>query len=210
MKTKKLMLGMIVILAVAFTSCSQGGEKNTNEKSTTESNPELDGITINPMASKLTWKGEMLGVYSHEGILKITKADLNMEDGAITGGSFSVDMKSMTPTDKNYNPDEGKSPEKLVSHLSSADFFDVENHPTATFVLTSVKGNTAKGNLTVRGVTHEETVENISIAKHGEEGVVISGDLVFDRKNYDVSWDSSMKDMVLSNDISLRIILIGS
>ena len=36
------------------------------------------------------------------------------------------------------------------------------------------------------------------------------GDLVFIRKKYDVSWDSPMKDRILSKDITLKIVLIGS
>lgn len=43
-------------------------------------------------------------------------------------------------------------------HLRSADFFDVDNHPTATFVSTSIKKTgdstaTITGDLTLRGVT---------------------------------------------------------
>lgn len=54
--------------------------------------------------------------------------------------------------------------EKRDEHLRSADFFDVENHGTATFESTSVTptgDNTAKitGNLTIRGVTKEVTLD---------------------------------------------------
>ena len=106
-------------------------------------------------------------------------------------------------------PEEGSTPEKLVGHLSSADFFDVENFPTAKFEITSVEGNTAKGMLTIRGISHEETVENIAMTKEGEK-TKITADLVFDRKKYDVLWDSPMKEMLLSNDVKLTVELIGS
>jgi len=39
--------------------------------------------------------------------------------------------------------------------------------------------------------------------------VKITGDLTFDRKKYDVSWDSPVKERVLSKDIKLKIELIG-
>jgi polyisoprenoid-binding protein YceI len=132
-----------------------------------------------------------------------------MKDGQITGGSFIADMSTMVPTDKNYNPEEGSTPEKLVGHLSSDDFFAVEQFPTAKFEIKNVVENTATGMLTVRGITNEEKVENITMAQEGDK-VRITGDLVFDRKKYDISWDSPMKDRVLSNDIELKIELIGS
>lgn len=51
----------------------------------------------------------------------------------------------------------------LTTHLKSADFFDVANHPTARFVSTSVSANgtSAKihGNLTLRGVTRPVTLD---------------------------------------------------
>lgn len=54
--------------------------------------------------------------------------------------------------------------EKLDEHLKSADFFDVENHPNATFVSTSVdviSEDTAKvhGDLTIHGVTKPVTLD---------------------------------------------------
>jgi polyisoprenoid-binding protein YceI len=115
----------------------------------------------------------------------------------------------MVPTDENYNPEQGNTPEKLVGHLKSPDFFDTENYPTAKFEITKVEGNTAMGMLTVRGITNEEKVENIAMKKEGDK-VLISGDLVFDRKKYEVSWDSPVADRVLSSDIELKIELIGS
>jgi polyisoprenoid-binding protein YceI len=50
------------------------------------------------------------------------------------------------------------------AHLKSADFFDVENHPQMTFKSKSIrsKGPAAyevKGDLTIRGTTHEVTVD---------------------------------------------------
>jgi len=52
-------------------------------------------------------------------------------------------------------------------------------------------------------------VENIMLTKEGDQ-IKITGDLVFDRKKYDVSWDSPVKDRVLLNDIVLKVELIGS
>ena len=209
MKTKNWILGMVVAVGIIFTSCSQNDQKQTTTASNEKAEIKVSNVTLNPDQSRIIWSGEMLGVYMHEGTLNLKQTNITMNDGKITGGSFVADLTSITPTDKNYNPEEGSTPDKLVGHLSSADFFDVENFPTANFEITKVEGSTAMGMLTIRGISSEEKVENIVITKDGEK-VKISGDLVFDRKKYDVAWDSPMKDRILSKDIKLTIELIGS
>lgn len=196
--------------AFAAVSCSQGGQKQAEQTAAEpEKSTEISSVKVDPTQSKVMWAGTMLGIYTHEGTVDFTQAELNMADGNITGGSFTIDLNTMVATDENYNPEQGSTPEKLVGHLKSADFFDVENYPTATFSIASVEGNTLRGMMTIRGITHEETVENISMNK--ENGMVkISGDMTIDRKKYDVSWDSPVKERVLSNDIELKINLIGS
>jgi polyisoprenoid-binding protein YceI len=209
MKTKIVLIGMMVSAALIFTACSQGGQKQSETKNETKKVGISENFKVNASSSKLIWKGEMLGIYSHEGTLAITQANLEVKDGKIMGGSFTADMNSMTPTDENYNPEEGSTPEKLVGHLSSADFFDVQNYPTAQFEITSVTDGTVLGNLTIRGITHQEEVKNVNIAQNGNS-TSITGELVFDRKKYDVAWDSPMKDRILSNDIIVKVELAGS
>ena len=82
-------------------------------------------------------------------------------------------------------------------------------YPEATFQISSVDGSTATGQMTIRGITHEEKVENIVISREGDV-VRITGDMTFDRKKYDVAWDYPVKEMVLSDDVKLKIELIGS
>ena len=198
----------IMLSIFLLASC---GSKTTNNKEVENTSEEKETITstakvqsINLEESNVHWKGEMLGMYSHEGNIDLSKAELLMADGKIAGGSFEVDMTTMVPTDDNFNPAEGKTADKLVGHLSSPDFFDVENHATASFKINSVDGSTATGTLTVRGKSGEETVENITVNEDGS----VTGELKFNRKNYDVAFDHPMKEMVLSNTINLKITLV--
>lgn len=209
MKTQKSVFIAILALGMITASCTQG-EKKQQAKAEDKSSSSLNipDVTIDPAASKVMWAGTMLGVYTHEGTLNITEASLNIKDGKITGGKFIVDMNSMVATDENYNPEEGSTPEKLIGHLKSADFFDVENFPTASFSITGSEGNTVMGMLTIRGKTNKETVENVKVTKEGDM-VKITGEMTVDRKKYDVSWDSPVQDRVLSNDMELKVKLIG-
>lgn len=212
MKTKTLMVATIIATSFALTSC--GGSEEVEETTSNETTEEVveeaeKTVNVNLEESKVHWKGEMLGVYSHEGNIKLKEGSFTMKGDKVTGGNFVVDMSTMTPTDENYNPKEGKTPEQLVGHLQSPDFFDVANHPTASFVVNSVDGNVATGKLTVRGKEGEEKVENVNVAVDGNN-VTITGTLTFNRQNYGVSYMPKMQDMVLSNDIIINVEIKGT
>ena len=100
-------------------------------------NANAEIMKIDPTASKIEWKGsKKIGNDSHQGNVQVKEGQVETnEKGDITGGNVVVDMKKITSTD--LARDE-KSHKKLVGHLSSADFFDVEKHPTTTFKVTSV------------------------------------------------------------------------
>jgi polyisoprenoid-binding protein YceI len=209
MKTRNLIFVAILALGVITVSCNMGETKQKNKTEEKESSSmNIPNVTIDPATSKVAWEGTMLGIYSHSGTLDLTNASLVISDGMITGGSFSVDMNTMVATDEKYNTDEGSTPEKLIGHLKSPDFFDVDNFPTASFSITGSEGNTVTGMLTIRGKTNEETVENVMVTKEGDN-VKITGEMTVDRKKYDVSWDSPVQDRVLSDDLELAIILMG-
>jgi polyisoprenoid-binding protein YceI len=165
-------------------------------------------LNVDAAASKLNWKGEMLGLYSHNGSINITSGKVNLKDGKITTGEVVIDMASITPLDAAYEATGQKTKEGLVGHLSSPDFFDIANNPTATFAITSVSGTTGKGNLTLRGTTLEETIENLTLTTEGDN-VKIKGAITFDRTKYGVKFSMPVKDKVLSNDIQMDFELVA-
>jgi len=172
-------------------------------------NVKMVKATVDVNKSKVQWKGEMLGVYAHQGVLSLSSGNLELAGDKITGGSFVVDMKSMRATDNNYDPAEGKTKEGLVGHLSSPDFFDVANHQSATFKISSVSGTNATGQMTIKGITNEETIKDVSINKKGD-ALIISGSLTIDRQKYGVVWAHPVKENVLSDDIVLGIKMTAS
>lgn len=197
-----------------FAACSGGGNESSEAEGTEEMNENADAaamesFTVDAGQSKVMWRGEMLGLYSHEGIVDVSEANLEMDNGQITGGTFTVDLTTITPTDESYNPEEGRSKEKLVGHLSSPDFFAVDSFPTASFTIESVEGNTATGTLTVRGTSNTEKVENINFIE--EDGIkTIRGTMTFNRMNYGVAFEMPVADKVLSEDIQLDIKLVAA
>jgi len=145
-------------------------------------------------------------MYSHNGLINLSEGSLSLSDGKLAGGSFVVDLKTINPLDSGYSAEHPK--EGLIGHLAAPDFFASDSFPTAKFVVKSVEGTTAIGDLTVRGVTNEEKVTDIVLTTD-ETSATASGKLVFNRQKYGVAYKSTMKDMVLSDDIELAISLVG-
>ncbi len=205
-----LVMGALATFALA--SC--GLPETTATEAVTTAPTEMTGTAIYALdtaTSELDWKGTMLGVKSHTGTLHFKDGELTVINGLLSGGSFTVDMHSYNFTDTNYAAagSEGGTRVDLMNHLMSPQFFAVDSFPTAHFSITTVEGNVATGDLTVRGHTQQEKVENISLTHEGKT-VRATGELTFNRKSYNVNWDSPAKDKILSNDITLTIDLKGT
>ena len=102
-------------------------------------------------------------------------------------------------------------------HLKSADFLDLENHPTLTFVSTSVvpKGGDKfdlVGDLTIRGVTKQVTfdLEYLGTGPSMQEGVNVAGfeaSTEIDRRDFNVNFEGSLENgsLVVSNKVTLTL-----
>lgn len=102
-------------------------------------------------SSSIHWVGTKVGG-QHEGTIDFMSGHLETTNNTLTGGSFVVDMNTLTATDLT-----GDYLGKLNGHLKSEDFFDVSNHPTSVLTFTTIKDN-GSGNYTVTG---DLTIKNI-------------------------------------------------
>lgn len=203
MKKASLLIGA----ALLFTACSETEKPEVGDLTTDEtSEAEAVVYTIDAANSTVNWTGSMLGMYDHFGTLAIKEGTVTVKEGMIVSGSITVDMTSMMATDENYNTEEGKTPENLVGHLSSPDFFDVATYPTATFNITGSDGNNVVGKLTVKGNSNEEIVTDLNIDVN-ESGLTARGNMTFNRQVYGVSYAVDMADMVISDDIVMELSL---
>ncbi len=160
---------------------------------------------IDIAASNIHWTGKKV-TGQHEGNIALKSGVINMTDGAVTGGSFVVDMASMTCTDL-----EGEYADKLIGHLSSDDFFGVATHPEAKLVFTNVKANgnggyAVTGNFTIKGITKEASFD-LTIA--GNEA---TAKVIIDRSKHDIRYGSNsffdnLGDKAIYNDFELDVTL---
>jgi polyisoprenoid-binding protein YceI len=209
MKNKNYFIAITAIFTLFLSSCGQQPETTSETETTTEAKLEDGTYEVDAQNSVVTWKGEMIGMYSHEGTIIMDGGAVFVENGQVTGGKFSVNMTSINPTDDNYNDAEGRSRAKLVEHLSSDDFFATAIHQTSTYYISEVSGNKAAGQLTVRGKSGQEEVRNLVFEVQPDGSLVGSGQLIFNRQNYDVAFKHPLQEMVLSDNIELNIKLIA-
>lgn len=207
MKTRNLFLGAAAVAMIAV-SCSGGSDSNTatNETTTEPAAPATVSWMVDPASSNVRWEGGTAGaqVYSHFGTINIKEGNVTTEGDKIVSGSFVIDMNTINPTDENYSEEHPAA--DLVGHLTTGDFFLVEEYPTATFVVTSLEGTKVMGDLTIKGQTHQEEVvlENATFSEDGNMMKAV-GQLTFDRQKYGVAWAHYLKDVILSDDITLQI-----
>jgi len=171
--------------------------------------------SVNVEQSTVTWIGKKIA-YSHNGTIKISEGKLDISEGNLIGGNFTIDMTSIEDLDL----EDSEKNAKLLGHLKSPDFFGVEKYPTATMEITSVKmlksegGNyEVTGDLTIKGQTHPVVFPaDISI----NDGIVTAkATIVFDRSKYDVRYGSGsffddLGDTVIYDDIEIGVELIAN
>ena len=193
--------------ALFFASCVENpeGKKAETTEASNAAGASATGtlFTIDPAASSVEWLGKKV-TGQHHGTVQIKSGEVFVDNGQLTGGSFVLDLNTIDNKDL-----EGEYKGKLEGHLKSADFFDVENHPEASFQITSVKPGTAEGqvivsgNLTLRGVT-----KNITFDATIEEATASSfkafADFNIAREDWGVNYSGKADDLI-SKEINLKI-----
>jgi len=197
------LIAFTFIITLFISSCGNTETKKQEAPSEVqEADSVLKSLNINTSTSSVEWKGVMVGIYSHNGFVSIKEGNLVWQGNSITGGYITIDMETMTQSDSLYKTEENK----LVAHLKSPDFFDVVNFPTATFEITSYEqgANTIYGNLTIRGITESEVVEDVIFDMETKSA---TGTLKFDRQKYGVAYKGSKKDMLVGDEVEMTITL---
>jgi len=100
-------------------------------------------------------------------------------------------------------------------HLRSADFFDVEHHPTATYRSTSVTirgtSGTVEGELTIKGITRPVRLE-VDYVGHaadpwGNDRAVFSATGRVNREDWGLTWNMLLEagGLLVSKEISIEL-----
>ncbi len=102
------------------------------------------------------------------------------------------------------------------AHVRSADFLDVENHPTLTFASAAVRPTGGDdfvmvGDLTIRGTTVpvelEVELEGVATDPFGNERIGFSGQTTISRKEFGLTWNAALEagGVLVSDKIKITL-----
>jgi polyisoprenoid-binding protein YceI len=194
----------LIAVLVVLAGCKEGTKPSPKASSSAPvvEQPNIDpiqGAVAYPFTqadSRLTWMGQKV-TGKHEGSFSIFGGIVELVGGDATKSRVraEIDMASLIT-----------SPDKLVGHLKSDDFFGVEKFPRATFVSTAVEktaaGYSVTGNLTMHGVTRALTFPATITVSEAE--VTVNAEFAINRKDFGVVYPGKPDDLI-ADDVALKL-----
>jgi polyisoprenoid-binding protein YceI len=175
-------------------------------------------VAVDKENSSIQWIGKKV-TGGHDGHIELLEGSLELTKGTITGGSFVMDMTSITVDDienENYNA-------KLVKHLKDDDFFGVDQFPSASLIIkgaqkvTSNKiGDDAKttqvdqykitADISIKGITKEIT-NDAELMNFNDNTMKASSEIIIDRSEFGIHYgsDKNLGDKMIYNNFTLKV-----
>lgn len=157
-------------------------------------------LAISPETSKVEFTGSKV-TGKHDGGFKTFKGTIDLVNNKPEESRVSVDID----TTSIFSDDE-----KLTGHLKSADFFEVEKFPKATFVSTKIVADAAKGagNYTVTGDfdLHGQKKSITFPAKItvGDAEVAVDAEFSINRKDFGIIYAGKTDDLI-RDDVVIKL-----
>ena len=213
---------LAVLAAVILASCG-GSNGDKAQTGTAQQVAEQNGLnyTVDTTVSVLKWKAYHKGGFDPRFGTLQSVGTVAVKEGTITGGSFTINMNSLSTDKKAVDPAKsgGKTAADLDGHLKTADFFEVAKYPTAKFEITSVTAFDAtkdksviadathiiSGNLTIKGKTVNVTFPaKISIT---ENEVNVQSKFTINRQDWGLTYgtEGSPKDWMISQEVDMDL-----
>ncbi len=210
---KKRFLNVFTIFAITATLVACKDKAKEAETTAAEEAVKAQMVSVKYMAnaaeSSIEWTG-FKPTGKHNGTINVESGTLTVNDGKLESGSFFIDMKSIVDLDM---PADDENNAKIVGHLKSPDFFDIEKYPTAAFTITGVEEMEGKtmlsGNLTLKEKKNNVTFP-VMVSSEGDNFTLTSEVFTIDRSKWDVKYGSksffdNLGDKFINDDIELKI-----
>lgn len=212
----------LLLLAVFFAAC--GGPEGTEVEASDAvdadaTKTEMMASTVynvDAAASNVNWAGSKPGG-THTGTIPVNSGQLVVADGNIVAGKFTMDVRGLTNTDMPA----AEGGDKLVGHLKSADFFDVEKFPMAQFEVTNVQAATdmegithkITGNLTLKGVSKSITIP-ANVSMDGGMIKAAAPAFVIDRMDWGIEYGNGSiaglaQDKIIADEVGLELMIVA-
>jgi len=200
------------ILLAACQSAPKADEAATAEKQEAAAATGAS-YKIDTTSSLVTWAGTK-PTATHTGTFKIKEGNVAVENSALTGGSFVIDIASLVDNDLT-----GEFKGKLEGHLKSPDFFDVAKFPTAKFEITKVETfDSTKQKSLLPGATHllsgnltlKDSTKNVTfpaIVNVTTDAVTAQANFNIDRTDWGMNYKGpdNPQDWVIKKEVNLQL-----
>ena len=157
---------------------------------------------IDPTHSEISFKVKHMMISTVTGHFDSFNATVEAEDDSFVNADIEVSIDTASINTKNADRD---------GHLQSDDFFNAAEYPTLNFKSKSFDGSTLVGDLTIRDITKEVSLDvelnGVAVDPYGQTkaGFEISGEI--NRKDFGLKWDAVTEagSIVVSDKIKLVI-----
>ncbi len=208
----------LLFFAALFVACGPSGTEveSSDAVAADATTPVTATFTVDTTSSEVMWAGSKKIGGGHEGVIPIENGTLTTNGEELVGGTFVLDITRLENRDL-----DGEGKGKLEGHLKSADFFDVDNHPTATFEITGVSpvdgeeefNHNITGNLTLKGTSRSITVP-ANVTMDGDRITATTPDFVIDRTEWGMQYGSGSiagiaQDNIINDEVGLNLTLVA-
>ena len=158
--------------------------------------------TIDPTHSEITFKVKHMMISTVTGHFLEFDAAIETETEDFKNASINFSTKIDSISTKNADRD---------GHLKSDDFFNADAYPEMTFVSKAFDGETLVGDLTIREVTKEVSLDvdfnGIAVDPYGQTkaGFEIKGEV--SRKDFNLTWNAVTEagSIVVSDKVKIQV-----
>lgn len=161
-----------------------------------------DLFKVDTEKSTINWSAKKVGG-GHTGTVKINEGSLVYSGKSLKGGSFLMDMSSITSDNA-----------RVTNHLKSDDFFSSSKHPTSKFEIVKVSPAgkdkvSISGNLSIKGITHPLTFQ-ATVKQQKDVVTAVANAIRIDRTKYDIRFRSKtffgdIGDKAIDDEFELNI-----
>jgi len=189
-----------MVIVGLFAACSNPADDVSAAKVSSSSTPAnaapvppeagpAKRFVFGPENSKIEFIGSKV-TGSHNGGFKKFEGELFVgSDGRLskTGNKVTIDTTSLWADN-----------DRLTGHLKSPDFFNVQGHPTSTFVSTDISQQgtnaTVTGNLTLHGITKQ--ISFPAAVQVSEQAIDVQADFSINRFDFEMKYPGKADDLI--------------
>lgn len=156
-------------------------------------------MKVDVAKSKIRWTGTKK-IGEHVGTIKLKEGHVDLKGNSIVGGEFIIDMNGIHISDTEDPEDR----EDIIKDISSKQFFNVKEHPTAKLVITGYFDGQLSGKLTIKGITNPIVFKTSYQVQNGR---FIANTISFtiDRQKWDLRFGNWLKENVLDDPIHFKV-----